>query len=451
MTIRAEGADGPVEVDLDRLARVFQSASHVPYAPAHVFPMSAPNFTRAPQRPRPQSTRPRLALYAHVPFCRYACNFCVFVKKIGADRDAMERYVRAVRSELTWVPEGTELHQLFVGGGTPTALPADLLDELLAAAFGRVRRDRESTHTIECSPETLTADHLEAFRRHRIGRISMGIQSLSDDVLTRTNRGHSGDAALRALDTLLAAGHMVNVDLIYGLPGQTEESFRRDFRTVAERGVHCVNAYNLRVNESTPVVQRLRDEERLELRRLIRWRAVVERTAAEHGYRRTHWQRFMRPDAEFELDLTSDSLFGVGVSARSFLNDVVYRNHTSSAVYLERIEAGQSPVEEVFELDERRRKTYFVTRSLGSGKALDARAYEREFGVSFDADYGPVCRRLGEAGLITREGHEIVQTTAGRLVYDLVTLAFYPSELQAWIDTRHRRAMVRRRADAVAP
>jgi oxygen-independent coproporphyrinogen III oxidase len=448
VTTRLETAAGAVEIDFDRLAQVLQPAAHVPYAPPHVFPMSAPAFRKATERQRPPSTKPRLALYVHVPFCRYACNFCFYVKQVGADRAAMERYVRAVQAELAWVRPGTQLHQLFVGGGTPTALPADLLDELLGAAFARVSRDRESTHTIECSPETLTPDHLAVFRNHRVGRVSMGIQSLSDGVLARSNRGHSGGDALAALEKLIDAGHMVNIDLIYGLPGQSEASFREDFRSVAERGAHCVNAYNLRVNEWTPVVQLLRDDERLELQCLVRWRAVVERTAAELGYRQRHWQRFMRDGVDFELDLTCDSLFGAGVSARSFLNETVYRNHPALPTYLERVEAGRSPVEEVFEMGDQERRTYFITRTLGCGKRLNVQAYAEAFGCSFDDDYGHVCRQLVNAGLIERDGDQIAQTSTGRLVYDLVTLAFYPRELQRWLEERHRQAMARRGVDA---
>ncbi len=444
MRIEVESAAGALAVDLDGLASVLQPAAHVPYAPPHVFPMSTPNFADAPEAERPRPSGDPLGVYIHIPFCRYACNFCFYVKTIGADRAEMERYVRALETELAWLPENTPLTQLFIGGGTPTALPADLFASVLEAALSRVDRSCENIHTVECSPETLTSDHIRILDDYRIGRVSMGVQTLEDSVLKRVQRQHTSGEALDACERLVDSGRMVNVDLIYGLPGQTKESFRRDFKAVAERGVHSFNAYNLRVNESTPVLNLLRPDERLELAQLVRWRAWVERTAQELGYEQTHWQRFLRKGTSFDLDLTSDNLFGAGVSARSFLSGVVYRNHPKPGGYRERIEAGRSPVEEIFELDEEYRKTHFLTRTLGAGKRLERRAYEQRFGNPFEDDYGPVYQRLVDADLLEESDGWIAQTATGRLVYDLVTLAFYPPRLQQWLEDRHAGAMARR-------
>jgi oxygen-independent coproporphyrinogen-3 oxidase len=439
-----EAASGPIELDLDQLTEVLQPAAHVPYAGAHVFPMSAPRFDSAPEAVRPRREGAALGLYVHVPFCRYACNFCFYVKQIGAPRDEMERYVSALERELDWVATGTPLTQLFVGGGTPTALPPDLLDRLLAAALGRLDRSRESVHTVECSPETLIPDHLRVLADHRVGRISLGIQTLNDEVLGRVHRRHTPQEALEACEQLVASGLMVNVDLMYGLPGQTEESFRRDFEAIARLGVQCLNAYSLRVNESTPVLGLLKADERLELSRLVRWRALVERTAAELGYEQTHWQRFMLPGSDFVLDLTSDHLFGAGLSARSFLDGVVYRNHTSMKKYLERIDGGRSPVEQIFVLNDEDRRTHFITRTLGSGKPLVREAYQQRFGSRFDDDYAPIVGRLFDADLLVDEDGGVTLTRSGRLIYDLVTLAFYPHELQVWLEQRHAAGIARR-------
>lgn len=433
-----------IEVDLDRLAAALQPPAHVLYAPPHVFPMSTPNFTAAPETARPTPAGDPLALYLHVPYCRYACNFCFYVKQIGAGRDEMERYVAAVQREFAAIPTGTPLNQLFLGGGTPTALPPDLFDAVLTAALGRMDRSEQSVHTVECSPETVTPDHVEVLARHGIPRVSMGIQSTNDDVLGNIHRRHTGREALETCEWLATTGLMVNVDLIYGLPGQTEKIFRDDFEAVVKAGAHCLNIYNLRVNESTPVMRVLEDEERLELANLLRWRALVKRLADEFGYRQTQWQRFLRKDLEFELNLTSSNLFAAGPSARSFLDGTIYRNHTSVKEWVERIETGGSPVEEVFRLDADTRKTYHVSRTLGAGKPLNRRTYEREFGCRFDGDHGETCEHLVVAGLVSDVDDDISMTETGKLVWDLVTLAFYPRHLQEWLKERHALAVARR-------
>jgi oxygen-independent coproporphyrinogen-3 oxidase len=444
LDLTVEAAPGPIELDLDHLSEVLQPAAHVPYATAHVFPMSTPRFDSAPEAQRPRPRGAPLGIYVHIPFCRYACNFCFYIKQIGAARDEMERYVSALERELEWIESGTPLTQLFVGGGTPTALPPDLFDRVLAAALGRLDRSRESVHTVECSPETVTPDHLSVLADHGVGRISLGIQTLDDRILGRIHRRHTPEEALQACEQLVASGRMVNVDLIYGLPGQTEESFRQDFEAVARIGVQGFNAYSLRVNESTPVLGMLEPNERLELARLVRWRALVERTAAELGYEQTHWQRFMLPGSDFTLDLTSDNLFGAGLSARSFLDDAVYRNETRMAEYFDRVENGRSPVEQIFVLNEEHRRTHYITRTLGSGKPLDRAHYEQRFGRRFDHDYAPILGRLIGAGLLVEEDECLTMSPSGRLVYDLVTLAFYPRELQQWLAQRHAAGEARR-------
>lgn len=439
-------ADTTAPLDFQRLRDALPPPAHVLYAPPHVFPMSVPDFATEPESERPAIPPDEpLGLYLHIPFCRYACNFCFYVKTVSASRDEMERTVRTLERELAAVPTGTKLNQLFVGGGTPTALPPDLLDAALDAALARMDRRKESIHTVECSPETVTPDHVEVLLKHGVRRISMGIQSTEDAVLAKVHRRHSGDEALEACRMLAASHLMLNVDLIYGLPGQTEKGFRDDLEAVVRAGADCVNIYNLRVNESTPVMDLLEEDERLELENLVRWRALVRCATEELGFVQTTWQRFLRRGLEFDLDLTSANLFGAGVSARSFLDGAVYRNHTSLRTYNERVEAGRSPVETVFRLDPESRRTYFVTRSLGAGKPLDLAAYEAAHGSAFEADHGEVQARLERCGLLENDGAQVRITEAGGLVWDLVTLAFYPPRLRAWLRQRHALAVARRR------
>lgn len=433
------------DTDLSNIAKALEPVTHVPYAPPHVFPMSTPVFQEAPKASRAvPSVEDPLGIYLHIPFCRYACNFCFYVKRIGADHSAMRRYLEALAKELQYIPEGTLLSQLFVGGGTPTALSPELLDEALTAALERMDRRREGVHTVECSPETLTDEHLEVMRKHGIKRVSMGVQTFSNDVLRTVHRRHTGEQALDACRRLAASGMMVNIDLIYGLPGQTKEMFRRDFEELASLNIHSVNAYSLRVNESTPVMKLLHDQERLELERLYSWRSFVQDIACQAGYEQRHWQRFLLPGIEFELDLTSSNLLGAGASARSFLDNTVYRNHTRVETYIDLVECGASPVQEIFPLTREYQRTYFITRTLGAGKVLDYDAYSREFQSCFQEDYRDVCRPLLEAGLVEDLGGRLAMTSTGKLLYDLVTLAFYPEHLKKWLNSRYQKAAARR-------
>jgi oxygen-independent coproporphyrinogen-3 oxidase len=433
---------------LEAIADALRDVPRAAYSVPHDYPSSAPAYQSAPMRERERPVSDQLRLYVHVPFCRYHCSFCYFAVRVGASADVMRRYVRAVIKELEWIEPGTPLSQLFVGGGTPTALPPDLLDELLSAVFARTRPYGKGVHTLETSPETISPEHIAVLKRHGIGRVSMGVQSLDPSVLDSVHRDQTMSQALASCDLLVQSGLILNVDLIYGLPRQTEDTFWHDISTVAARAVPAFTLYSLRVNERTPVKRTLADDERFDIARLMRWRAYAMHCAGELGYTQTRWHTFKRMDsvarAHRRLPTADSSMagfqLGVGLSARSTLGYTMYRNHDRLDPYVERVEAGQSPVEQIFPLGVADRKTQFVARSLGDGEALDRDRYRATFGVGVDDDYAEVIERLVRGGLATDDGRSIALSETGKLLHDLVNLAFYPEHARRWLIEHEDRA-----------
>jgi oxygen-independent coproporphyrinogen-3 oxidase len=424
-------------------------ATVVTYAPPNVYPMSAPVFEAAHGLDRGTPPAGPLGVYVHVPFCNYKCTFCFYATRSVPDHGEMARYVAAVERELSWVPEGAPLVQLYVGGGTPTALPPDLLDRLLRAVLSRVERDPAGeVHTVECSPESVTDAHLDVLRSHGIERVSMGVQSMQPEVLAATDRRHDAGQVAEACRRLVGSGTLLNVDLIYGLPRQTEDGFRADFERVAGLGVHSVTAYNLRVNERTPIGRLLTDQDRLDAARLVRWREAVREAAERGGFERTRWHTFRRREPSTARgaavrfrDVTGQGdQFGAGQSARSRLSDVVYRNHRGYGDYLSRVEGGESPVEEVRRLDETERRLRHVALTLGDGAPLVRADYEAAFGTAFEDDFAEPLARLLSEGVVEDRGDDVAMTERGSLVYDLAMRAFYPEAARTWIADRQRLA-----------
>ena len=448
-------SDGLTALELGRIASALSLPTDFAYAPPHVFPMSVPQMQSASGAARrPAPGRP-LGVYLHVPFCRYACAFCSYAKKIGAPRETMARLTLALERELEAVEPGTPLTQLYVGGGTPTALPAELLERAIEAVQRRMRPAADVAHTVECSPESLTAEHVGVFERRGIRRVSIGIQSFDDAILRRIGRDHSGAEARAACELLVSPERIVNADLIYGLPGQSPESVRSDVATLAAAGVDSFTLYNLRVNERTPIAGRLQPEERLTLERLVRWRTLVRAIAADCGFEQTRWHAFRRKGlaswkAAF-ADLTSigDQL-GAGNSARSRLRDTIYRNHPSLEVYLERIESGASPVEEAFVMDRDQQRLRFLAVTLGDGAPLDRAEYQSRFGTAFLDDFTEPMLRRTELGLVQDVAERVSLTDKGKLIYDLATLAFYPAAMREWLGQRRERVATRLRANGAA-
>ncbi len=459
MTKAAALTDDVIETAAEHVRAALASVPPTAYSLPHVYPSAAPRYRLEPFAARPLPPTDRLRLYVHVPFCRYHCTFCYFAVRAGATASQMERYVLALERELALIPKGTPLSQLFVGGGTPTALPPELLDRLLAAIADRMPDAGTHVHTVEASPETLTEAHLEVLRRRGVGRISMGVQTLDDAVLEGVHRAHTTSQTMLACERLAASGSIANVDLLYGLPGQTADAFRRDLGTLADAGINSVTLYSLRVNERTPVTKALGGAP-FTLETLIAWRALVKRAAEDLGYTQTRWHTFKRLDTAARNherapcfdDRMIGYQVGVGLSARSHLGWTVFRNHEGFGEYLRRIEGDLSPVEQTFVLDEADRKTQFIARTLGDGSTLSRSAYAATFGTAFDEEYAATLASLRAAGLVECDGDRIALTALGGLVYDLVTLAFYPTPAQAWLRARARHAFVQlQRAPAPVP
>lgn len=431
------------DVDIERVARALDHAPRAAYTAPLVYPWSVGHFEARPLTERPRLGPDPLRLYVHVPFCNYRCSFCFFAVRVGAGHTEMERYIAALEREIEWIAPRTPLAQLFVGGGTPTALPAELLGRLLTKIFERTESpDAGAVHTLEASPESIREAHLRVLQDHGIGRVSMGIETLDDGVLDTVRRRNHAAETLGAMRMVVDSGRELNADLIYGLPGQTEASFQRDVETVAATGVSSLCLYALRLNESTRIGTQLTDDESLGLGRLMRWRAFVKQTAEQAGFEQVRCYLFKRrsqpgdglaPAREATRAGTAGHQLGVGMSARSQLEGTVYRNHERSKIYVERMEQGSSPVETVFPLDLADRKTQFVAASLGNGLPLDRRAYERIFSTSFEADFGDVLVRLRGGDLVAENDAGLCLTEIGKLVYDRILLCFYPPRARAWL------------------
>ena len=431
-------------LDFDRIATALGPPPSIAYAAAHAYPASAPAYETRPCTERERLTGDSLRLYVHIPYCNYRCSFCFFAVRVGAQRKEMERYVRAMQKELEWTEPGTKLTQMFVGGGTPTVLHSDLLDDLLTSIFDRLPSRGDNVHVVEASPESITREHLDVLKRQGVGRVSMGTQSLEENVLGKVRRRHTAQQTLDACQLVIESGLMLNIDLMYGLPGQTQESFRRDFAALADLGVQSLTVYDLRLNEHTPVAGSLTDAERLELEQLSRWRLFVQQTASELGFTQTRWHTFKRLDTVAAKHTHAPHhdrsgrgyQMGIGMSARSHLGTTVYRNHERSPEFIERIESNRSPVEQLIELKEDDRKTQFVTSSLGDGRPLDLEEYERTFETPFSVDFGDPLERLLMGGLIEQHKNELHLTETGRLFYDRVTFNFYPPRVIQWLNER---------------
>lgn len=203
------------------------------------------------------SALPPLALYIHFPWCEKKCPYCDFnshqIKdgKTGFDE---ARYINALIADLetelpnTW---GRQVHSIFIGGGTPSLLSAEGMDQLLCAIRARVNLEPDAEITMEANPGSVEAEKFAGFAKAGINRVSLGIQSFQDEQLKALGRIHNGEEAKRAIAIALKHFKSVNLDLMYGLPKQTLEAAKADIETALSFKTPHLSFYNLTLEPNT--------------------------------------------------------------------------------------------------------------------------------------------------------------------------------------------------------
>ena len=189
---------------------------------------------------------PPQLLYVHVPFCSARCGFCIFGTEPEPPGGRLADYVDGLLAELRQHPElARGVSCLDLGGGTPTLLPERDLGRLLAVISPLVRSSDPLARSIETTPEAATPGRLALLRTHGFGRVSVGVQSFADTALALAGRLQPRSAVSRAVEAIGAAGFQrVNLDLIFGLPGQTAEAWREDLLAAAALGPDSITTYD---------------------------------------------------------------------------------------------------------------------------------------------------------------------------------------------------------------
>lgn len=175
-----------------------------------------------------------LELYIHIPFCIRKCSYCDFLS-FPAGEDTFRRYSAALKEEIRHFPGPEKYHvvSVFFGGGTPSLPPAEYIADILKSAEDHFQVDSDAEITIEANPGTLSAQKLQAYRRAGFSRLSLGLQSSDDLLLKRLGRIHTWETFRKEYGHALAAGFTsISVDLMYGLPGQTPQMFRKTLTDV---------------------------------------------------------------------------------------------------------------------------------------------------------------------------------------------------------------------------
>jgi coproporphyrinogen III oxidase-like Fe-S oxidoreductase len=199
---------------------------------------------------------PVSSLYVHVPFCAHKCEYCAFYSE-ASNGEVINRYVAALVRELEMVADDLRPRTVFFGGGTPSLLNLDQWGKILGA-MRRLDLLGAREWTIECNPATVSIDKAGLWRDHGVNRVSMGVQSLNEDLLDRLGRIHSRDMVFKSFEVLRRAGfENINVDLMFAIPGQTLETWRETLDEGMALGSEHLSSYEVIYEEDTPLFHQL--------------------------------------------------------------------------------------------------------------------------------------------------------------------------------------------------
>lgn len=378
-----------------------------------------------------------LSLYLHVPFCAVHCPYCDFAIHIGAE-DLHRPYIEAVIRELRLLAAGgAERHPLdtvYLGGGTPSLLDRQLLEDLLSAVREAFAIAPDGEITIEANPTDLTDEQARGWLALGINRVSLGVQSLDDRSLRWLGRNHDRSQALAAIEVLQGAGlENLSCDLIYAIPEQSTEVFAAGIRALASYSPAHVSCYELTVEAGTPLAWSVaqgrakapRERDFLEQHRLAR--GVLEgagllqyevsnyaRPGRESRHNLGYWQgrHYLAAGCGAHGFVSPGMAGGWGIETTPSAVGVRYWNLRNASTYIKQVGAlghGRRGQEEI---DEAQREAERLACGLRLRDGVEL-SQPQQLATAED---------LVRLGLLTLSGSRAIATTSGIEVLDRVTL-----------------------------
>ena len=363
-----------------------------------------------------------LGLYIHIPFCKSKCIYCDFYSLPNSE-EHMDRYVSALCGQLAELAPRTTAHEVdtvYFGGGTPSYLGEKRLRQVLKTVQKYYRIAKHAEITLEANPDSAGDwKTLRALRRAGFNRISLGVQSADDEQLKILGRPHTFAQAGEAVAAARRAkiGN-VSLDLIYGLPGQTMESWRNTVEKAAALEPEHLSCYGLKVEEGTPLwdIQSAMDLPDDDLQAdMYLW--TVERLA-QLGYQQYEISNFARPGFESRHNLkywTLGEYAGFGPGAHSDLGGVRYAYVRDLKVYCKGVEEDGDILAENDRIPDRDRDIEYIMLGLRIAKGVSRQEFEYRFRLPF----GPiqtVLEKFGESGHAVLRGGRWRLTPEGFLV-----------------------------------
>jgi len=366
-------------------------------------------------------------LYIHIPFCKQACHYCDF--HFSTHTELVSSLCQAIAGELALQKKylkGEDLTTLYLGGGTPSMIPASELENIFSCIYSTFKVQPSAEITLEANPDDLTIQKLNELKNLGVNRLSIGIQSFDDATLKFLNRAHNSEQALESVHLARAAGFdHISIDLIYSIPGQHEKAWQQHIQQAIQLSPTHLSAYALTIEEKTVFGSQQKKG---------KFKSVPEETSAHEfeilmdamdaaGYEHYEISNFCKP-GHYSRHNTSYwqqvHYLGVGPSAHSF--DGVSRqfNVSNNYRYIKSIQQGEVPFEREV-LTRSNQINEFIFTSLRTQWGCDLKKLEETYGYNLQNESRAYLSYLLEHQFASLEASRLKLTRQGKLLADKIS------------------------------
>ena len=389
---------------------------------------------------RPPRTGAPLGIYLHIPFCRKRCHFCYFKVYTGKDSGEIDRYLDAVIRELRLYSEkpfigGRKPIFIYFGGGTPSYISTRQLGHLVDAMKRLFPWDRAEEITFECEPGTITEGKLEILKQMGVTRLSLGIENFDERILEANGRAHGAreiDASYQFARTI--GFPQINIDLIAGMMGETEENWRECVRKTIAMRPDSVTIYQMEVPFNTTISKEMRVLGQ-DVAPVASWPAkrgwvdYAFREMEEAGYTIASAYTAVRDPARTKFlyrDLlwTGADMMGLGVASFSHVNGTHFQNEHDWDPYIDRLHRGEVPIYRALTTNDEERmiREFILQMKLGH---VRTEYFERKFGVDVRQRFATPLGHLKDEGFLRVEPDDLRLNRDGLLQVDRLLHEFF--------------------------
>ena len=358
------------------------------------------------------------SLYIHIPFCEHLCPYCDFTKLFYFKKFS-KPYLEALFKEIDSY-HLTKMDTIYIGGGTPTSLSDEEFESLLKKVSNLLNDGGE--FTCEANVENLTPQKLSLMARYGVNRLSVGIQSSHDDRLSQIGRFHTFEKAVQVIKDGRDAGFKnINVDLMYGFPGQTLEEVQEDVRNILKLKTEHVSIYSLIVSPGTLFFYKNIKEQNPDDSRLFY--DTILKMMREAGFERYEISNFSKPGYESRHNFVywhNQEYYGVGLGASGYLNGVRYKNTDKLEEYLK-----GNYVSETEKVNEKLLREYFLMTHLRLKEGFSLKEYWDLFHEDFLDKYRSIVDDYLNRKLAVVKDEKFAFTDDGLIIMDSLILPLF--------------------------